>query len=59
MPALARPDGVEIHWEERGEGGLVVLIATLLPEARVEQLAEGRVSRPDVAAAIVRRIAAT
>jgi pimeloyl-ACP methyl ester carboxylesterase len=25
MPQLKRPDGVEIHWEERGEGPLVVL----------------------------------
>jgi pimeloyl-ACP methyl ester carboxylesterase len=25
MPRLKRPDGVEIHWEERGEGPLVVL----------------------------------
>jgi pimeloyl-ACP methyl ester carboxylesterase len=41
------------------ERDLDELIATLLPEARVEQLAEGPVSRPDVAAAIVRRIAAT
>lgn len=25
MPRLKRPDGVEIHWEERGEGPLVIL----------------------------------
>jgi pimeloyl-ACP methyl ester carboxylesterase len=25
MPRLRRPDGVELHWEERGEGPLVVL----------------------------------
>lgn len=25
MPRLKRPDGVELHWEERGEGPLVVL----------------------------------
>src|SRR5206468_9137695 len=25
MPRLERPDGVEIHWEEEGEGPLVVL----------------------------------
>jgi pimeloyl-ACP methyl ester carboxylesterase len=25
MPRLARPDGIELHWEERGEGPLVVL----------------------------------
>lgn len=25
MPLLSRPDGVDIHWEERGEGPLVVL----------------------------------
>jgi pimeloyl-ACP methyl ester carboxylesterase len=25
MPRLERPDGVELHWEERGEGPLVVL----------------------------------
>lgn len=25
MPALQRPDGVEIHWEERGSGPLVVI----------------------------------
>lgn len=24
MPTLARPDGAELHWEERGEGPLVV-----------------------------------
>jgi pimeloyl-ACP methyl ester carboxylesterase len=24
MPRLARPDGVELHWEERGQGPLVV-----------------------------------
>src|SRR5436190_11280334 len=27
MPRLERPDGVEIHWEEAGEGPLVVLSA--------------------------------
>jgi pimeloyl-ACP methyl ester carboxylesterase len=27
MPELTRPDGVEIHWEERGEGPLVVFAA--------------------------------
>src|SRR5436190_21010021 len=26
MPALTRPDGAEIHWEERGEGSVVVLV---------------------------------
>src|SRR5437667_12280773 len=25
MPRLERPDGVELHWEERGQGPLVVL----------------------------------
>jgi pimeloyl-ACP methyl ester carboxylesterase len=25
VPSLTRPDGVEIHWEQRGEGPLVVL----------------------------------
>jgi pimeloyl-ACP methyl ester carboxylesterase len=25
MPTVKRPDGVEIHWEERGEGPLVVI----------------------------------
>jgi pimeloyl-ACP methyl ester carboxylesterase len=25
MPTVPRPDGVEIHWEERGEGPLVVI----------------------------------
>jgi pimeloyl-ACP methyl ester carboxylesterase len=25
MPSLTRPDGVEIHWEERGDGPLVVV----------------------------------
>jgi pimeloyl-ACP methyl ester carboxylesterase len=25
MPLLSRPDGAQIHWEERGEGSLVVL----------------------------------
>jgi pimeloyl-ACP methyl ester carboxylesterase len=25
MPRLKRPDGVELHWEERGEGPLVVI----------------------------------
>ena len=25
MPPLERPDGVELHWEEQGEGPLVVL----------------------------------
>src|ERR687897_383042 len=25
MPRLRRPDGVELHWEEHGEGPLVVL----------------------------------
>lgn len=33
------------------------LMARLLPEARIEELAEGPVSRPDLAAAVVRRIA--
>lgn len=27
MPTLTRPDGVEIHWEEWGEGSLLVLAA--------------------------------
>jgi pimeloyl-ACP methyl ester carboxylesterase len=27
VPTLTRPDGVEIHWEERGRGPLVVLAA--------------------------------
>jgi pimeloyl-ACP methyl ester carboxylesterase len=27
MPAVARPEGVELHWEERGAGPLVVLAA--------------------------------
>jgi pimeloyl-ACP methyl ester carboxylesterase len=26
MPRLERPDGVELHWEERGEGAAVVLV---------------------------------
>ena len=26
MPALQRPEGVQIHWEERGDGPLVVLL---------------------------------
>ena len=26
MPTVERPDGVELHWEERGEGPSVVLI---------------------------------
>ena len=26
MPALRRPDGVEIHWDEQGEGPLVLLL---------------------------------
>jgi pimeloyl-ACP methyl ester carboxylesterase len=26
MPALQRPEGVEIHWEERGDGPLAVLL---------------------------------
>jgi len=25
MPRLERPNGIELHWEERGEGPLVVL----------------------------------
>jgi pimeloyl-ACP methyl ester carboxylesterase len=28
MPRLRRPDGVELHWEERGEGPLVVIANT-------------------------------
>lgn len=27
MPALERPDGVEIHWEERGSGPVVILVS--------------------------------
>jgi pimeloyl-ACP methyl ester carboxylesterase len=30
MPALSRPDGVEIHWEERGQGGLVLIAHQIL-----------------------------
>src|SRR5439155_25356188 len=40
------------------EKDLDELMATLLPDARVEQLSEGPVSRPDVAAQMVRRIVA-
>jgi pimeloyl-ACP methyl ester carboxylesterase len=29
MPSLARPDGVEIHWESRGEGPLVLLLPAI------------------------------
>src|SRR4051794_3799758 len=25
MPLLSRPDGVELHWDQRGEGPLIVL----------------------------------
>jgi hypothetical protein len=27
VPTVSRPDGVELHWEERGEGPLVVVAA--------------------------------
>ena len=26
MPRLRRPDGVELHWEQRGAGPLIVLV---------------------------------
>ena len=42
MPRLARPDGVEIHWEERGEGPLVVLATQFFgfPEVFEDLLAD-------------------
>lgn len=39
MPELERPDGVALHWEERGEGPLV-LIANTFNLQRVDGLAE-------------------
>lgn len=30
MPMLARPDGAELHWEERGDGPTVVLVCACL-----------------------------
>jgi pimeloyl-ACP methyl ester carboxylesterase len=30
MPAVERPDGVELHWEEQGQGPLVVIVHQLL-----------------------------
>lgn len=30
MPAVERPDGVEVHWEERGRGPLVLIVHQVL-----------------------------
>ena len=85
MAVLERPDGVEIHWEGRGDGPLVLLssywsthpssfeglraelapdhcvrrICRALPEAHVERVDDGLISRPDQVAGVVRRITAT
>jgi pimeloyl-ACP methyl ester carboxylesterase len=42
MPRLTRPDGVEIHWEARGDGPLVVLAQAWLtyPEVFADLLAD-------------------
>jgi pimeloyl-ACP methyl ester carboxylesterase len=42
MPMLTRPDGAEIHWEERGSGPLVVLASHFFgyPEAFEDLLAD-------------------
>ena len=29
MPSVARPDGVQIHWEQRGEGPLVLILPAI------------------------------
>jgi pimeloyl-ACP methyl ester carboxylesterase len=45
MPAIERPDGVEIHWEERGRGPLVLIVHQILW------------SRPGVYAALIAELA--
>ena len=43
MPALERPDGIEIHWEDQGRGPAVLIVHQLLwsyPQVYVDLIAE-------------------
>jgi pimeloyl-ACP methyl ester carboxylesterase len=43
MPAVERPDGVEIHWEEQGSGPLLLIVHQLLwsyPQVYAELIAD-------------------